>query len=161
VTDHSPGPSVIIILGSPADRTWADRIEEALVRFGIEPEVKVASAHKTPEYLIQLLRAWEAQPQAHVYVTVAGRSNALSAFVDAQVVSPVIACPPSSEAFGGMDIISSLRMPRGVAPLVVLEPENAALAAAKILGVSCQSLREGVARSQDAERQRVTSGGPS
>jgi len=65
---------------------------------------------------------------------VAGRSNALSGFLDAQVTAPVIACPPASEAFGGMDILSSLRMPRGVAPLVVLEPENAALAACQDAG---------------------------
>lgn len=150
-----PGSMVIIVLGSPADQTWADRIEESLLRFGIEPDVRVASAHKTPEYLLELLRGWESQSPAHVYITVAGRSNALSAFVDAQVVSPVIACPPPSEAFGGMDIISSLRMPRGVSPLVILEPENAALAAVKILAVGYPDLRRRVEKSQEDERRRV------
>jgi phosphoribosylaminoimidazole carboxylase PurE protein len=86
---------------------------------------------------------------------VAGRSNALSGFVDAQVTAPVIACPPASEAFGGMDILSSLRMPRGVAPLVVLEPENAALAAVKMLALTSERLRSAIAQSQSQERQRV------
>ena len=48
----------------------------------------------------------------------------------------MIACPPPSEAFAGLDILSSLRMPRGIAPLVVLDAENAALAAAKMLALA-------------------------
>ena len=151
--------SVTLILGSPADRSWAERIESSLGEFGIKPDVKIASAHKTPEYLLEVLSACEQDTEPHLYITVAGRSNALSGFVDAQVSVPVIACPPPSDAFGGMDIISSLRMPRGVAPLVVLEPENAALAAVKILALACPELREAVHRSQGAERQRVVAAG--
>jgi 5-(carboxyamino)imidazole ribonucleotide mutase len=147
--------SVIVILGSPADKPWAERIVQTLEGFDVECEVRVASAHKTPEHLLGLLHGWEEQDGARVYVTIAGRSNALSGFVDAQVTAPVIACPPSSEAFGGMDILSSLRMPRGVAPLVILEPENAALAAVKMLALADGSLRPAVANSQESERQRV------
>ncbi|RPI34245.1 MAG: 5-(carboxyamino)imidazole ribonucleotide mutase, partial [Chloroflexota bacterium] len=68
--------------------------------------------------------------------TVAGRSNSLSGMVDALVKAPVIACPPPSQAFGGADLYSSLRMPSGVAPVVVLEPANAALAVAKMLALA-------------------------
>ncbi|HEX6506956.1 MAG TPA: AIR carboxylase family protein [Chloroflexota bacterium] len=150
---------MIVVLGSPADMPWAERIAQALSRFGILGEICVASAHKTPEYLLELIREWEARPAPRVYITVAGRSNALSGFVDAQVTAPVIACPPTSDAFGGLDILSSLRMPRGVAPMVVLEPENAALAAAKMLALSDAELRETVARSQAEERQRVIGAG--
>ena len=150
--------SVILILGSPADRPWAERIVEALGGFGVESEVRVASAHKTPEYLLGLLKEWEARDEVHVYITVAGRSNALSGFVDAQVVAPVSACPPAGDAFGGMDILSSLRMPRGVAPLVVLEPENAALAAVKMLALANADLRSAVADAQQTERHRVIGG---
>jgi phosphoribosylaminoimidazole carboxylase PurE protein len=149
---------IVIILGSPADRPWSDKILQALERYGLHAEVRVASAHKTPGHLLDLLKEWESRQQPLVFITVAGRSNALSGFVDAQVTAPVIACPPPSEAFGGMDILSSLRMPRGVAPLVVLEPENAALAAAKILGLSCRETREGVAQAQEEERSRVMGG---
>ena len=63
-------------------------------------------------------------------------SNALSGFTDAQTYCPVIACPPYSDKFGGADLYSSIRMPSGVAPMTVLSPENTALAAAKILGIS-------------------------
>ena len=82
-----------------------------------------------------MLAAYEQDPRPKVYITVAGRSNALSGFTDGAVSAPVIACPPPSEAFGGADIYSSLRMPSGIAPAVVLEPANAALLAAKILGL--------------------------
>lgn len=154
---------VILILGSPADKQWGERIAAALEPFGVATETHVASAHKTPEHLLALLHRQEdgaggdseQRPRGRVYITVAGRSNALSGFVDAQVTAPVIACPPPSEAFAGLDILSSLRMPRGVAPLVVLEPENAALAALKILALGCPALREAVAGAQEAERERV------
>ncbi len=142
--------NVIIIMGSPADRPFVDQIVEALARYGLTPKLHIASAHKVPERVMALVRRYEEQGGPRVYITVAGRSNALSAFVDAQTTAPVIACPPVSSAFAGADIFSSLRMPSGVAPAVVLEPANAALLAAKILGKE-----EAVAAVQAAERQRL------
>jgi phosphoribosylcarboxyaminoimidazole (NCAIR) mutase len=53
---------------------------------------------------------------------------------DANVAAPVIACPPYSESFGGADVFSSIRMPSGVCPALILEPANAARLAAKIQG---------------------------
>jgi 5-(carboxyamino)imidazole ribonucleotide mutase/phosphoribosylaminoimidazole-succinocarboxamide synthase len=102
-----------------------------------------------------MLETYEADPQPKVYITVAGRSNALSGLVDAQVSAPVIACPPYSDKFGGNDVFSSLRMPSGVAPAVVLEPVNAALLAAKILSLADPALVERVEEAQAAQRQRL------
>lgn len=104
--------------------------------------MRVASAHKTPSRLIELLNNYEKDPRPKVYITVAGRSNALSGFADASVSAPIICCPPVSSAFGGADLYSSIRMPSGVAPMLVLEPANAALAAAKILGLICPEIKE-------------------
>jgi phosphoribosylaminoimidazole carboxylase PurE protein len=115
----------------------------------------IASAHKTPGYLLDLLKTYEADPQPKVYITVAGRSNALSGMVDAQVSAPVIACPPYSDKYAGGDLLSSLRAPSGVAPAVVLEPKNAALLAAKILGLSEPGLRDQVRQAQERQRQRL------
>jgi 5-(carboxyamino)imidazole ribonucleotide mutase/phosphoribosylaminoimidazole-succinocarboxamide synthase len=125
---------VIIIMGSKSDLAHVDKISAALARFGLSYQLCVASAHKSVVHLLELLVKFEAQPQPKVYITVAGRSNALSGMVDANVAAPVIACPPYSDAFGGGDIFSTIRMPSGVAPALVLEPANAALLAAKILG---------------------------
>ena len=76
-----------------------------------------------------------------MYITVAGRSNALSGFADANVVTPVIICPPYSGTFNGADLFSSIRMPSGVCPMLVQDPENAGLAAAKILAVYDATIR--------------------
>lgn len=132
---------VVIIMGSKSDAQQGKQLSEALAALGLSHEMRVASAHKSPAYLLQILQQYEQEDNAaqagraaRVYITIAGRSNALSGFVDAAVSAPVIACPPYSERFGGADIYSSLRMPSGVAPALVLEPEAAALLAAKILG---------------------------
>ena len=101
------------------------------------------------------MREYEADARPKVYITVAGRSNALSGFTDGIVSAPVIACPPPSESFGGADIYSSLRMPSGVAPAVVLEPVNAALFAAKIIGLMDESVREQVKASQKRAADKV------
>ena len=102
-----------------------------------------------------MLAVYEGDERRKVYVTIAGRSNALSGFVDAQVGAPVIACPPLSGTFAGADIYSSLRMPGGVAPAVVLEPAGAALLAAKILGLGDPALRERVVARQQGNVDRI------
>lgn len=146
---------VVLILGSPSDRPFAERIVQALEGFGIPWQIHVASAHKTPRHLLGLLEAYEADSRPKVYITVAGRSNALSGLVDAQVAAPVIACPPYSERFAGGDLLSSLRCPSGVAPAVVLEPESAAMLAAKILGLAEPDLRSRVRGAQEEHRSRL------
>ncbi|MBP7228583.1 MAG: AIR carboxylase family protein [Longilinea sp.] len=126
-------PLVIILMGSSADLAHSQKIAEAAQALGLSVVQRIGSAHKTPAHVLAMLEAYEADPRPKVYITVAGRSNALSGFVDGAVTAPVIACPPPSESFGGADIYSSLRMPSGIAPALVLEPVNAALLAAKIL----------------------------
>ncbi|MCS7250840.1 MAG: AIR carboxylase family protein [Anaerolineae bacterium] len=148
-------PQVIIIMGSRSDLEHAQAVARALEEFGIEWEMRIASAHKIPAYLLDLLQAYESDPRPKVYITIAGRSNALSGMVDGQVASPVIACPPISEAFGGADVFSSLRMPGGIAPAVVLDPAGAALMAAKILGLTDPEVRKRVVQFQEQQRQRV------
>jgi 5-(carboxyamino)imidazole ribonucleotide mutase len=149
-------PLVIILMGSASDLTHVGKIASVLEsKFGIPSEQHIASAHKTPHRLLELIAGYESDPRAKVFITVAGRSNALSGMVDANVSSPVIACPPLSEAFGGSDIFSSLRMPSGVAPLVVLDTENAALAAAKILSLASSDIRKKVATYQKAHKQKL------
>ena len=134
------GRRVIVILGSETDSTFASSVRTFLDRFGVDCEFRIASAHKDPERLIQILKNYENPDERIVFITVAGRSNALSGFVDFQTRHPVIACPPQSEDFWRVDVYSSLRMPKGVAPLMVCDPENAALAALKILGEGEPSL---------------------
>lgn len=148
---------VVILMGSKADAAHCDKIAEAARGFGLDVITRIGSAHKTPAHVSQLLRDYEADPRPKVYITVAGRSNALSGFTDGAVSAPVIACPPSSEAFGGADVFSSLRMPSGIAPAVVLDPGNAALLAAKILGLSNAVVREKVLEFQRNQAAKILS----
>jgi 5-(carboxyamino)imidazole ribonucleotide mutase len=132
----------IIIMASERDLEFCREIAKHMKALGVDYEFRVASAHKTPEKVLAILK--ELEGEKIVYVTVAGRANALSAFVDANTSKPVIACPPYSEKFGGADIYSSLRVPSGIGSLVTIEPEGAAIAAAKILAVEDKELENRV-----------------
>jgi len=144
---------IIIIMGSRADLDWSRKIAEALKEFGLSPILRIASAHKVPLKCLEIIKEYE--KEGAIFITVAGRSNALSGFTDAQTVWPVIACPPYSEKFSGFDVFSTLRMPSGVAPLVVLEPENAALAAAKMVALVDPEVRKRVEKFQERMRQKL------
>lgn len=126
---------VILIMGSKSDLAHAQAITKTLKTLEISSTMRVCSAHKATNRLLELLNEYE-KGGPLVYITIAGRSNALSAVVDANTRYPVISCPPYSDRFGGADIFSSLRLPSGIATPTILEPEGAALLAAKILALS-------------------------
>lgn len=146
---------VVIIMGSKRDLGHVQKIIAQLDQLSIAHEMRAASAHKSAAHLLKMLSEYSASGRAIVYITVAGRSNALAGMVDANVSGPVITCPPISSVFGGADIYSSLRMPTGVAPMVVLEPEAAALAAAKCLALSNSDLRQKLRTYQDGLSSRI------
>ncbi len=150
-------PLVPIIMGSKSDLEHGNKIAAALAGFGVDSEIRVASAHKAATYLLDLLAGYESDGRPKVYITVAGRSNALSGLVDGNVAAPVIACPPYSDRFGGADLFSSLRMPSGIAPAVVLDPGGAALAAAKMLGIADTAVRQAVADAQGSWTNTIIS----
>jgi len=135
---------VVILMGSKGDLDHVKQITAQLDAFGIRHTVRVASAHKSVRHLLGILETYAETREPTVFIAVAGRSNALAGVVDANTPWPVITCPPVSTAFAGADIYSSLRMPSGVAPMVVLDPAGAAVAAAKILAVASAPLREHV-----------------
>jgi 5-(carboxyamino)imidazole ribonucleotide mutase len=149
------GPHVVILLGSKSDMEHRAAIARGLDRFAVSHETRIASAHKVTRYLLDVLDRYERDGRPRVYITVAGRSNALSGVVDANSRHPVIACPPYGERFAGMDLLSSVRMPSGVAPLFVLEPEAAALAAAKILAIGDPALAQRIASWQNEMREQA------
>ncbi|MDP2114127.1 MAG: 5-(carboxyamino)imidazole ribonucleotide mutase [Bacteroidota bacterium] len=144
---------VVIIMGSKADLEWANQISKVLESFEIKSISRIASAHKVPLKCYNLIKEYEKENV--VFITIAGMSNALSGFTDAQTHCPVIACPPYSDKFGGADLFSSIRMPSGVAPLTILSPENAALAAAKILGLSNSDIRGKIVEFQERKRNEL------
>ncbi len=128
-------PIVPILMGSNSDLSHARAIAAALREFGVEAQMHIASAHKTPQHVLEILAAYEAEERPKVYIVIAGRSNALSGLVDSQVAAPVIACPPLPNPYTAADLYAALRLPSHVAPAVVLDPESAALLAAKMMGL--------------------------
>jgi 5-(carboxyamino)imidazole ribonucleotide mutase len=144
---------VIIIIGSKVDFEYASKIKEHLNFFGVESIIRVGSAHKTPLKVLEIIKEYESEKV--VFITVAGKSNALSGFVDANTSKPVIASPPYSEKFAGFDVFSTLRMPSGVAPLTVLEPEQAAIAAVKILSLVEKNLEDKIREFQEKKRKEI------
>jgi 5-(carboxyamino)imidazole ribonucleotide mutase len=141
----------IIVMGSERDLEFSREVAKYLKLLGVNYEFRVASAHKTPLAVLDILKEFESEKV--VYVTIAGRSNALSAFMDGNTAKPVIACPPYSEKYGGVDIYSSLRVPSGIGSVVTIEPEGAAIAAAKILALEDASILANVRGYQDSKRK--------
>jgi 5-(carboxyamino)imidazole ribonucleotide mutase len=143
----------VVLMGSERDLEFCREIAHYLKTLELEYVFRVASAHKTPEKVLEVLKEYERDRV--VYITVAGRSNALSAFVDANTTKPVIACPPYSEKFGGADIYSSLRVSSGIGSVVTIEPEGAAIAAAKIFAVEDQELAKRVREYQQSKKREI------
>jgi 5-(carboxyamino)imidazole ribonucleotide mutase len=123
---------VVIIAGSKSDETHVTKIVTGLKEeiSSFEYVVVYASAHREP---LTVLKALEDHKGA-IFITVAGRSNALSGVVSANCDDVVIACPPFADVSAYMvDIHSTLRMPSGVPVLTVVDPLNCARAVARIL----------------------------
>ena len=115
---------VPIIMGSKSDLEFAQKIANKLKELGIYYIIRVASAHKAPELALSIIKEYDKIDDV-VYITVAGRSNALSGFVSANSVKPVIACPPLDKQSYLIDIHSSLRMPSNAPCMTVVDPKNA------------------------------------
>lgn len=146
-------PRVVIVMGSPRDEEFCRRISKVLEEFKVPYEFRVASAHKWAEGVLRVASDYEGSEV--VFIAVAGRSNALAGLLDAHTTKPVITCPAVSSDFWGVDIFSSLRMPSYVCPLVVLEPEAAALAAIKLLALRDSELEKKLGEFQRRLRKEL------
>ena len=124
----------VIIMGSTSDEPHAKKITDRLDQYGIAWEQHAASAHKNPLKVLEILEANKDQAEI-VYITIAGRSNALSGFVAANSEFPTLGCPPfSDKADMLVNIHSTLQMPSNTPVLTVIDPGNCALAVKRIFG---------------------------
>ena len=125
----------IIIMGSTADEPHAKKITAKLDEYKINWEQHAASAHKQPLEVLKILESNKDKENV-VYITIAGRSNALSGFVAANSDFPTLGCPPfSDKADMLVNIHSTLQMPSNTPVLTVIDPGNCALAIKRIFGV--------------------------
>jgi 5-(carboxyamino)imidazole ribonucleotide mutase len=125
----------IIIMGSTSDQKHADKITTVLDDLGVGHEVHAASAHKNPEKVLEIIRSVK-KDDAVVFVTIAGRSNALSGFVAANCNKPTLGCPPFKDKVDmSINIHSTLQMPSKTPVLTVLDPGNCAISVHRILNL--------------------------
>jgi len=125
----------VLIMGSTSDEPHAKKITDKLDDYGIAWEQHVASAHKQPLKVLEILET-NKDGEDIAYVTIAGRSNALSGFVAANSEFPTLGCPPfSDKADMLVNIHSTLQMPSNTPVLTVIDPGNCALAVKRIFGV--------------------------
>jgi len=127
---------VVIIMGSATDRPIAQKAEKILDKFGIDYETFVASAHRTPDRVVEIIRG----SPANVFIALAGLSAALPGVVAAHTLKPVIGVPcASSSSPANLDsLLSVVQMPPGVpvGGVGIGRGENAALLACRILGIA-------------------------
>ena len=125
----------VIIMGSASDEPHAKKITDKLDEYEISWEQHAASAHKQPLKVLELLDA-NKDSKDIIYITIAGRSNALSGFVAANSEFPTLGCPPFSDKSDMLiNIHSTLQMPSNTPVLTVIDPGNCALAVKRIFGV--------------------------
>ena len=135
-------------MGSKSDLPHAEKVAETLKEFGVDYEMRVASAHRTPEKVMKIVG--EVENEAVVLVGVVGLSNALSGMLAGISTLPVITLPTTPE-----DVMASLRMPPGVAHATVLDPKNAALMAIKILALQDPALKKKVREFLQSQQDRI------
>jgi 5-(carboxyamino)imidazole ribonucleotide mutase len=139
-------PLVGIIMGSKTDLEVLQGAVEVLREFGIEHELRILSAHRTPEKVLEWSQTAE-ERGLEVLIAGAGSAAALPGAVAAKTVLPVLGVPVASTTLGGVDaLLSIVQMPKGV-PVGTLAigkggAANAALLAVSILAAKRPDLRE-------------------
>jgi 5-(carboxyamino)imidazole ribonucleotide mutase len=126
-----------IIMGSSSDMAVAEKVKAILEEFKVSYDIKIASAHRTPDILKRLVE----KSDADVFIGIAGLSAALPGTIAANTIKPVIGVPVSGKV--NLDaILSIIQMPPGipVGAVGLDRGENAALLAIQILAVSNKKL---------------------
>lgn len=137
-------PKVAVIMGSDSDYPTLKSGIKILKEFGIEVEVLVCSAHRTPERAADFARNAE-NNGIEVIIAAAGKAAHLPGVMAAFTPLPVIGVPIKSSTMDGLDsLLSIVQMPSGipVATVAIDGAENAALLAAQILSLAHSELRE-------------------
>jgi 5-(carboxyamino)imidazole ribonucleotide mutase len=152
-------PLVGVIMGSRSDLRIMSTATELLTELGIAHEVRIVSAHRTPDWMFEYARTAEGRGIA-VIIAAAGGAAHLPGMVAACTILPVLGVPIPATQLNGVDaLLSIVQMPRGVpvGTLAIGEPgaANAALLAASILAGSKPELRERLRAWREARTNAV------
>ena len=141
-------------MGSSSDMSVAEKAKTIFEEFGVDYDIKVASAHRTPDVLKKLVE----KSDADVFIGIAGLSAALPGTIAAHTIKPVIGVPVSGKV--NLDaILSIIQMPPGipVGAVGLDRGENAALLAVEILAVSDKKLTKKLENYRKKMREKALS----
>jgi len=141
-------------MGSSSDMPVAEKAKTIFEEFGVDYDIKVASAHRTPDVLKKLVE----KSNADVFIGIAGLSAALPGTIAAHTIKPVIGVPVSGKV--NLDaILSIIQMPPGipVGAVGLDRGENAALLAVEILAVSDKKLTKKLENYRKKMREKALS----
>jgi len=150
---------VSLVMGSKSDLARLESCVALLGEMGIESEVRVLSAHRTPKEVADWAEGL-ADRGVEVVLAAAGGSAALAGVVAAHTLLPVIGIPMDNPPLGGLDsLLSTVQMPGGIPVAAVAVggggPKNAALLAARIVGLGDEQVRERLAAHREDMRRGV------
>ncbi len=141
-----------IILGSKSDMPVVEKAEKILKDFSVDYDIKIASAHRTPDYLKELVE----KNNADIFIGVAGLSAALPGAIAAHTIKPVIGVPVSGK-INFDSILSIIQMPPGipVAAVGLDRSDNAVLLAIQILSIKDKKLRDEIKEHREMMKEKV------
>ncbi|MDD2823509.1 MAG: AIR carboxylase family protein [Candidatus Daviesbacteria bacterium] len=142
------------IVGSERD---IEKIEPGIgihESWGIPVEVRVGSAHKTPEHVLEIVREYNPRTEPTVFIAAVGGSPALGGQVDFATRFPIISLVLEKEHTAEM-LLAAAVCPSGAGPAVAIKPETAAILSAKMLAMSNPDLGEIVDQYQQRLRNEV------
>jgi len=160
VSKKEKSTPVAVVMGSDSDMDVMQSCIEQLGYFGIEPAVRIISAHRTPQIAAEFAQT-AAKNGIKVIIAAAGMAAHLAGALAAKTTLPVIGVPLiSSSGLEGIDaLLSTLQMPPGVPVATVAigktGAKNAAILAVQILALADSNLREKLAKFKKAQEQKV------
>ncbi|HEY8361645.1 MAG TPA: 5-(carboxyamino)imidazole ribonucleotide mutase [Tissierellaceae bacterium] len=134
---------VAIVMGSISDKDLAMKAAKVLDRFGVDYDLRVISAHRTPHIAYEFAKKAE-EEGIEVIIAIAGKAAHLAGVIAGITPVPVIGLPAKSSTMDGLDsLLSVVQMPKGVpvATVAIDGGENAGLLAVQILSVKYTELR--------------------
>ncbi len=152
-------PRVAVIMGSKSDWEYMKEAVELLKQFGVDVEVRVISAHRTPEPMFEFART-AAERGIEVIIAGAGGAAHLPGMIASLTHLPVIGVPIPSKYLNGLDsLLSIVQMPYGVpvATVAIGNARNAALLALRILGIKYPEIAEKLKKFAEDMKNEVLS----
>jgi phosphoribosylaminoimidazole carboxylase PurE protein len=149
--------SVAVVMGSASDASVMDGAVQALREFSVPVEVRVLSAHRTPDDTMDFARKAASQG-IRVLIAGAGGAAHLAGVLAAATSLPVIGVPIATGELRGLDaLLATVQMPRGVpvATMAINGSRNAGLLAVRILALEDERLAEALALHLDAAAAQV------